>query len=836
MGKKIFIFLVVFWGFCSITVKAQFIILDFDTTPLNKVFIELRNKYQLRFSFDDNLLSQYNITTHKTLKNSENAVRYLLKDLPLDYEIVKNVFVIYPKKENGIPKKDKTSILSGYILDKSSGESLPYSHVIINGKPIVSDLSGFFSGKFNTDSIYKVKVSHLGYYLLDTVLKANEKQSLLLTPYSIKLHQVEITGFAVDFRSQIGQSPGVIKLNSKIAVHLPGFGDNSVFNLLRLQPGILASGEQTNDLIIWGCYAGQSKVQFDGFTVYSLKNFNDNISSFNPLMVKDIEVMKGGFDARYGERIGGIVNITGKTGNVNNVSFTFNVNNMTVNSIVEIPVKKRASFIVAFRHTYFNLYNPTNYAVHKKDTAGNVNTVDIHVVPNYVFRDINLKYSGKTKSKNPYYINLYSGSDVFVYNINQKVAFRRIIKQTEEKNTQFGGSFFYGKTSENGWSENFTVSASSLKENFFDHYQIEKLWNYTKDTLNWISSQNKITEFHARSDITSPLSQMHTLEWGGGILSNRSNMSIDTSEIIMSSLNMLGARLYSYLQDKINFGNHFSLRAGGRLNYAVNLKKYYIEPRLSAIIKLDENWKINLAFGIYNQFIAKTSVLDNQGNYRYLWAVCDNRDIPVLQAVHNVLSLSFFKNGFTFSAESYFKTTKGLSRYVTYKNIIVPNIYHGQNRSYGIDIMLKKEYKGHSAWIAYSLGKTEEHFNYFPDTKYRRAPQDQRHEIKLAVLVNLNPLFLSANYVYGSGFPLSYQQQHRVSPNYPYSRLDASISYKFINRKLKAEAGISILNILNTDNIKFANFERIPLNQTGTINIYAQAIPFTPTIYLNINL
>lgn len=68
--------------------------------------------------------------------------------------------------------------------------------------------------------------------------------------------------------------------------------------------------------------------------------------------------------------------------------------------------------------------------------------------------------------------------------------------------------------------------------------------------------------------------------------------------------------------------------------------------------------------------------------------------------------------------------------------------------------------------------------------------------------------------------------------DYPYSRLDVGASWKFLNRKLKGEAGLSVLNVLNTRNIKFANFERIPLNQTSSINIYAEAIPLTPTLYL----
>ncbi len=815
-------------------IQAQPLSLDYEKTPLNKVLIDIRDNYGVLFSFDDNMLSQYTVTVHKSFDDNTKAVEYLLKDFPLDFEKVENVFVIFPVKVE--EKERKTCVVSGYVLEKGSDEPLPYSHIIINGKPLVSDITGYFSGKFYCDTLYNVKISHIGYFVLDTVMNFKGTAKVYLAPGCVKLNEVEIKGRIIDYYSQIGQEPGVMKLNSKVATHLPGFGDNSVFNLLRLQPGILAAGEQTNELIIWGSYAGQSMVLFDGFTVYNLKNFNDNISSFNPLMAKDIKVLKGGFDARYGERVGGIVDISGKNGNTQNFSFVFNLNNMTMNALFEIPIKKRSSLVIAFRHTYFNLYNPADYTVHRKDTAGNINAVDIHVVPNYVFRDINIKYSGKTKKDNTYYLSLYSGQDIFYYDINQQVYFRKILKHTQEKNRQFGGSFFYGKKLQNGGTQNFIVSSSSLRKEYFNKYGIVKLWSGETDTLDWEVSNNTLTEFHARTEAVIPIYQKHTLEWGAGLISNRSILDADTFGVNMSSIDMTGARLYFYLQDKISIGKHLTLRVGGRGIHVSNLHKGFLEPRLSAIVKLNEFWKINLATGIYNQFVAKSSVLDNEGNYHYLWAICDNADIPVQKAVHNVFSISFFKNNWTLSAESFYKITKGLSRYVVYQNIIPPGIYHGNSRSYGMDFMLKKEYKGHSAWIAYSLRKTEEYFDYFPDNNYRRAPQDQRHELKLSVLLNFDPLFVSANYVYGSGFPISYTGQQRVQPDYPYNRLDGSVSYKFINRKVKAEAGISVLNILNTENIKFSNFERIPLNQTSSINIYAQAIPFTPTIYLNVRL
>ena len=82
-------------------------------------------------------------------------------------------------------------------------------------------------------------------------------------------------------------------------------------------PGIQAAGEQSTDLLIWGSYEGQSLITFDEFTFFGLKNYNDNISVVNPFLVKTIEIYKGGFESKYGNRVGGIVNITGKNGKKN---------------------------------------------------------------------------------------------------------------------------------------------------------------------------------------------------------------------------------------------------------------------------------------------------------------------------------------------------------------------------------------------------------------------------------------------------------------------------------------------------------------------------------------
>jgi outer membrane receptor protein involved in Fe transport len=629
----------------------------------------------------------------------------------------------------------------------------------------------------------------------------------------------------------------MMKLNHQIANFLPGFGDNSVFNLLRLQPGILASGEQTNDLIIWGCYEGHSQVLFDGYTIYGLKNFNDNISSFNPLMAKDIEVFKGGYDARFGERIGGIVNISGKNGNMERTSFTVNINNMTMNGMVEVPLFKKGSLIIALRHTYYELYNPGDLnSLLKKDVrTDSIANVDVTVVPDYRFRDINIKYSAKFREKDLFYVSLYGGNDQFSYSIEEPIKKDIIRKNTHEYNTQSGGAAFYSKTWKNEYSTNFSFNYSVLTSEFSDDLSVEK---NSQDTVQRIDKKadNTLRESKLQVDNRFPVHPSHILEGGMLLITNKVELEEDTFDVVQASLNQEASRLTVFFQDNISVGKFLDLKAGFRLTHAINLARYYFEPRISMTFKVGEAYKFNLAWGLYNQFITKSSVLDDLGNYRYIWTICDNEDIPVLESMHIVAGAVFTKNDFTISLEGYYKNMTGLTRYIRNLSQGIEGIYLGKARSYGMDIMIKKDLKGHSAWVSYSLGKTEELFEYFINNEYRRALQDQRHEIKLAMLVNLDPFYISADYVFGSGFPTAPSILPEEQTDLTYSRLDVSFIYKFLDKRVKGEIGLSVLNAMNTQNIKYANFERIAPNQTNTINFYSEAIPITPALYFKLGM
>lgn len=819
----------------SLSATAQdSIVINVDNQPLNKVLINLSRDYNFDISFNDKLLSKTIINTKCSFNNINSALNYLLDNKGLDFELKDDVWVIFSKPTLSIPKH----IFSGTISDAITNEPLPYAHIIANGISYSTNIAGHFTvTEHSFDTTLDINVSYLGYYIIDTLISINNSNDIGLIPSSIGLTEIVISDKTVEKSTQFGYRPGLMKINHKIAHYLPGYGDNSVFNLIRLMPGILASGEQTSNLIIWGSYAGQCKVDFDGYTVFGLRNFNDNISSFNPLLAKDIEINKGGYNAEYGGRVGGIVNIVGKNGNTTKPSFTFIINNMTINGMADIPITKNSSLILAFRHTYYNLYNRSELTAMAQSTNDSTSqSTEFTINPSYLFRDANLKYSATFKNNDLFFVSLHGADDLFSYNIDEPVDDKEIKKEASEENYQVGAGMYYDHNWGNGNISNIKIGYSSLASQLSDitdwYFPINNTTEYKKSE----DDQNHLDEISISFNNTLNFNSHHTLSCGVEFINNRVRLDEYSFEVQTSYTDKSGKLINTYFQDKIWTGSPLLVTLGVRISYSFIMNKLFTEPRISGTYQLNENWKINTSFGLYNQFIALSTFYDDFGNYKYFWTICDNLDIPVQNATHFVLGTSYHKNDFTFNIEGYHKNITGLTRFVYFPHSDIKDIFHGNATSIGVDLLVKKDYRKHSAWIAYSLSRTLENFQYSNLDDTRRAPQDQLHEIKVAAMLNFDPLFFSTNYVYGSGFPFDNNTTTSYSEDYPYSRLDISAIYKFLDKKLKGEIGISVLNVLNKKNLKYTSFENIPASQTTGINILTEAMPITPTIYLKMML
>lgn len=866
--SKLFLILWVAVGFA----QTENIRIEVRDLPLNAVLLHLREKYDFHLSYSENQVARYKITASQTFSSKEETLKFLLEGLPFQLKKIDDVFVIIPekKKTKDSPPSNQTRI-TGQIIEAGSSEPLPFSQIMINNQPLLSDVSGNFSFLSTDENSFRLRISHLGYYIYDTLLYAGINQQFKLYPSNFVLPEIVVQDSKVERATMVGEKAGKITINHNIARFLPGQGDNSVFNLIRLMPGIQAAGEQSEDLLIWGSYEGQNLVTFDEFTLFGLKNYNDNISVVNPFLVKNIEILKGGFETKYGNRVGGIVNITAKNGNMQKPVISLNINPTTLNGMVEIPLFGKSSLQMAYRQTYYNLYQSGDFNIFAptRQTSGkngnpvmhrNV-TFDTEVLPdNYQFRDMNLKYSFNFDRGDQFYVSMYGGGDYFrlladasvtrevdmTPNMGQHIKTPTVLNvnmQDEEKNRQFGASGFYNRKWSDKLVSKFVITHSDFSKKLTDDISVVN--SKTQNTLNTyqINTTNTALENSLRIENILTFLNGHQLEFGAGFYNNEAQIHLNTS--ILTNLTndtthlYRSNRIFAYAQDNLPIGEHFLLKSGIRINQSLSNNQFVAEPRLSASYQFNERFKLNVSWGRYHQYIYKVANIDRSQNYTYLW-VTNNTSVPLLNATHWIGELNYFKNDLTLNLQAYYKPTGNLTERVfeqrTMKRITVEGYfpYYGDSKTYGIDLFAKKEFGKHSVWASYSLSKALERFapKNQPLPAYILAPQHQLHEFKVAGLFNVRSFYFSANYVYGSGLEIL-KKVFGEGANTAYNRVDVAATYKYTPKWVSGELGLSILNLFDTQNLRYANLKNFQLTKDlGDFRVYSSSVPFTPVLFL----
>ncbi len=887
-----YIWLVIFF-FYTLFLNAQTekkIKVNVGNTSLSEILKTLTEEYNFQLSYDSYELSKYDVTVHKEFDTPEKTIRYLLNDLPFKVINSGEVFIIVPQKSDSIgtsPEQrgvnDQKSV-SGQVVEFGSNEALPYSQILVNGEQIYSDILGNFKYISTDDSVFHIQIYHLGYFIKDTILLPNMSHHIALKPFVGKLPEIKIKNNIVEKSALIGTKPGNMQLNYQISQYLPGQGDNSVFTLLKLMPGVEATGEQSNDLEMWGSYEGQSLITFDEFTLFGLRNYNENINVINPFLIKNIEIEKGGYEAKYGNRVGGLVNITSKNGNREKPTLNVNINSSTINGMAEVPLFHRSSLVLAYRQTYYNLYNTDDFNVFavthpdqnvfRNQEKQNTIDPDISVYPDkYNFRDFNIKYSYHLKNGDFFYVSYYHGGDVFnlatdaelerttltqTNNIGNIITNTLGINETnnetntvlynvslnnKEENKQQGLSFFYNRK----WKNDNLSKLIFAHANFCRNIQEEVSSSDSNNGDVFVSNENrtinKANENSIRSENSVFLKNGYKFEFGGGVYFNQTKIKNDNNYTDNSNLDTLNQnesnRGYLYAQQTIPVTKKLKIIAGVRGNLTFDNSNIFAEPRARISYKFSDAIKIHASWGLYNQMMYKIATVDRDDNYTYLWTTCTD-NTKRLNALHWVSGFNYNKNNFTVNIEGYYKKIHNLTRRYyaqTEFNNNVNNsylLYSGNARTYGADIYLRKDFGYNAVWASYSLSKAEEQLSYgneqLPD--YSSAPQDQRHEFKIASLINFRSFYFSASYIYGSGMNIL-KEMFDTESGLEYNRVDLALTYNFRWKRMSAETGISVLNVFDTQNLTPRNVKTINISEEiDPIKVYTDAVPFTPIFFI----
>ena len=298
--------------------------------------------------------------------------------------------------------------ISGYVRDGATGESLPGVAVVhpASGQGTSTNPFGFYSLTLpaTADSV-RLLVSALGYERQRLAQKGDHSfaHDFRLKASSAELAGVEVVGSKEE---KITESTRMGTINVPVAQIklLPAlFGETDVLKVLQLLPGVQAGGEGSSGLYVRGGSPDQNLLLLDGTPIYNASHLFGFFSIFNADAIKNVELIKGGFPARYGGRLSSVVDITMKEGNMQKLHGEGAIGLIASRFTLEGPIKKdTASFIFSARRTYIDiLARPIIKAQANGATAG------------YYFYDLNGKLNWKLSSRDRLYLSGYFGRDEF---------------------------------------------------------------------------------------------------------------------------------------------------------------------------------------------------------------------------------------------------------------------------------------------------------------------------------------------------------------------------------------------------------------------------------------
>lgn len=795
--------------------QGQTVHVQAENLPLNEVFIDLRDTYGVQFSFNHQLLQKCIVNESSTFASMDEALEKLLSPCALTFKKNNGIYLILEQPETDKPEPEKF-VFQGKITDRLSGESLPYTNIYLGKNGLVSDGNGRFVYK-STSRELRLQASHIGYNGIDTMIQAGRGHAIALSPGSISLREVDIVASVKDSMSlMVSKRVGETKLNHRLATVLPGSSDNTLFNLLRLQAGVLASGEQTKDFFIWGSYKGQSHIIFDGITLFNVTSLNDHIGVVNPLITKNITVYKGGYNVDVGDRTGGVVDITGTDGSTDKVHGDFKLNNLTVSGLLSAPIGKRSAVQGAFRKTMYRFY--------REDNLDRLYTT----VPYHDFQDYNLKYSGETKGGDVYLVSFLGMSETGKYKSGFNATDRLFDNTTTIDNKQNGGSFQYNKQWKRSGNTEVLAAYSNSQSDLINFWVYDENDFADSSIVSTTAVDNGVSEASLKITHRFPATERNLWSVGAFAIENETSLVLDSAGSTTKNITETGTRIGFFIKDEIRLNPRLALKPGLRID-RFRQDKPYIQPRLELDGQITDELAFKLAAGNYRQFITENAFVDSYGNEFHYWSIGDGKTLIPPQSNHFVGGLAWAKNQISLSVEGYYKTYDHLNRWVyNYQNPTEPELLKFSGRSIGMDVAAKQRFGKHELHLAYSLSKTEETPDARPWLGYQDAPHDQRHEVKGALLLNFDPFHVSLNHVYGSGLPSA--NRFQPTERQPYNRFDAALLYRKRLKKFGFETGFSILNVFGTENIRYNNYNSFP----GNGFIYESGVPFTPTVFLNI--
>ncbi|MBL7983736.1 MAG: TonB-dependent receptor, partial [Flavobacteriales bacterium] len=326
----------------------------------------------------------------------------------------------------------QTGTIKGFVYEEDNGEPSIFTPVNLMGTTMgaSTDDNGYFSISRIPPGNYTLRIIYLGFDTLtkQVEVKANQivTEKLYIKKTATDLGRVEVTAEKRQAEGQV--RIGITKLTPKQIERLPSIGGQAdLAQYMQVVPGVVFTGDQGGQLYIRGGSPIMNKVLLDGMVLYNPFHSIGLFSVFDNDIMRNADIMTGGFNAEHGGRVSSVMDITTRDGNKQRFSGKVSASTFAAKGLFEGPIKKAenpgdggSSFLLNVKHSYLDQTSKSIYSF--VDTAG---------LP-FTFTDLYGKVS----------LNAANGSKVnlFGFSFTDGVRYRGV-SDLEWANTGGGASF-----------------------------------------------------------------------------------------------------------------------------------------------------------------------------------------------------------------------------------------------------------------------------------------------------------------------------------------------------------------------------------------------------------
>lgn len=729
----------------------------------------------------------------------------------------------------------KQVIISGYIQEKGSKESLPNVTIYVANSAFVttSNSYGFYSLTIPEKQEITLKASFVGYKKLEKTiqLSQNVELNLELEPDNL-LDEVTVSSKKQEDRLSDNVQMSKIEIPISQLKKVPAFlGEKDVLKVLQLMPGVQKGSEGQSGIYVRGGGPDQNLLILDDATVYNASHLFGFFSVFNGDALKTVELTKGGFPAQYGGRLSSVIEMQMKDGNKEQFHGEGGIGLVSSRLTLEGPIKKnKSSFLISGRRTYVDLLMKP-FIKQATEDADETNSTG------YYFYDLNGKINYDFGRKDKLFLSGYFGKDMF-FNSSTTT------QNQNDANLNWGNA-----TSTLRWNHLFNeklfANTSLIYTQF--HFGVDVYTKITNTEIQKTESEfslkylSKVRDLTFKSDFDYYLNNKHAIKFGVQTTFHRFTPSaLVIKGTFADSVDIrTGKSLYNfesalYAQDSWQPLSKLKINYGLRLSNFNALSKNYLrlEPRFSSALKLNENLSLKASYAKMNQYI---HLLSNTGIGlpTDLWVPTTNKIAPQQsEQVAAGFAQDFGKSGVTFTLEGYYKKMKNIVAYKENSSFLdlsgsnasgvswEDNVTSGKGWSYGLEFMLQKKFGKFSGWAGYTLSWINWQFDELNYGKKFNPRYDRRHDISLVGIYEISKkITLSATWVYGTGNALTlpigkYQARQDEDYSYystdygakngfraePYHRLDIGLQFHKQKKNYERTWEISIYNAYNRKN------------------------------------